>query len=99
MVSKADLGDPVDLAGTGWPEGTLWTSAVTGEGIAELAAAIVRRLVPEEAEEPGLLAGAVPFTARQVAWVEEARQRVRDELHPVSSIDTTPSSRHGGTKH
>ena len=99
VVSKADLGDPVDLAGTGWPEGTLWTSAVTGEGIAELAAAIVRRLVPEEAEEPGLLAGAVPFTARQVAWVEEARQRVRDELHPVSSIDTTPSSRHGGTKH
>lgn len=42
------------------------TSAVTGLGIEELAAAIVHRLVPEEHNKPTLLAGAVPFTDRQV---------------------------------
>jgi hypothetical protein len=42
------------------------TSTVTGAGIAELAAAIVRRLVPEEHEEPTLLTGPVPFTERQM---------------------------------
>jgi tRNA modification GTPase len=42
------------------------TSAVTGEGIPELAAAIVRQLVPEEHDDPTLLAGPVPFTDRQV---------------------------------
>ncbi len=45
---------------------TIRTSTVTGEGIAELAAAIVRRLVPEEHEEPTLLTGPVPFTERQL---------------------------------
>jgi tRNA modification GTPase len=45
--------------------GVIRTSTVTGEGIAELAAAIVRRLVPEEHEEPDLLAGPVPFTVGQ----------------------------------
>ena len=52
----------------------IWTSAVTGAGIAELATEIVRRLVPEEAEDPGLLTGAVPFTERQVAVVEDLRR-------------------------
>jgi tRNA modification GTPase len=47
------------------PPSAIRTSAVTREGIAELAAAIVRRLVPEEHEEPDLLAGPVPFTVGQ----------------------------------
>lgn len=47
------------------PPSIIRTSAVTGEGIAELAAAIVRWLVPEEHEEPDLLSGAVPFTVGQ----------------------------------
>jgi tRNA modification GTPase len=56
-----------DLAPTGVvPPGAIRTSTVTGEGIAELAAAIVRRLVPEEHEDPTLLAGPVPFTERQL---------------------------------
>ena len=66
-----------DLAGGGTAkrhEGEVWTSVVTGAGIAELAAAIVRRLVPEETDEPGLLAGAVPFTERQVALLETAKK-------------------------
>jgi tRNA modification GTPase len=46
--------------------GTLVTSAVTGEGIDDLVATIVDRLVPEEQREPDLLAGPVPFTSRQV---------------------------------
>jgi tRNA modification GTPase len=57
-----------DLAPAGFAPlpGTIRTSTVTGEGIAELAAAIVRRLVPEEQEDPALLAGPVPFTERQL---------------------------------
>jgi hypothetical protein len=46
--------------------GSLVTSAVTGEGIDDLVAAIVDRLVPEERREPELLVGPVPFTSRQV---------------------------------
>jgi len=45
--------------------GVIRTSAVTGQGIAELATAIIQRLVPEEHDDPSLLAGAVPFTERQ----------------------------------
>ncbi|MGB8852016.1 MAG: GTPase [Pirellulales bacterium] len=52
----------------------VWTSAVTGAGIQELAARIVERLVPEERDDPGLLAGAVPFTERQVAVIDVARR-------------------------
>ena len=48
---------------------SLWTSVVSGEGIEKLAAGIVRRLVSEEADEPDLLSGPVPFTPRQVAAV------------------------------
>lgn len=60
--SKCDLtpGDP-EL-----PPDAIRTSAVTGEGIDALAAAIVRRLVPEERDAAALLDGPVPFTARQV---------------------------------
>ena len=46
--------------------GALVTSAVTGEGIDDLVAAIVDHLVPEERREPDLLAGPVPFTSQQV---------------------------------
>jgi tRNA modification GTPase len=56
-----------DLAPAGYllPPGVNRTSTVTGEGIAELAAAIVRWLVPEEQQDPDLLSGAVPFTVGQ----------------------------------
>ena len=64
-MTKADLAIP------GWrpPIDALATSAVAGWGIAELAAAIVARLVPEEREDPDLFAGAVPFTTRQVELI------------------------------
>lgn len=70
--SKADLaeGDAANCS-----MGGVWTSAVTGAGIPALVAEIVRRLVPEEAGEPELLSGAVPFTERQVALVERLRQQ------------------------
>ena len=51
--------------------GVLATSAVTAEGIDDLVVAIVDALVPEERRDPGLLAGAVPFTPRQVAAIEQ----------------------------
>lgn len=50
--------------------GVAWTSAATNAGIDELLSSIVHRLVPEEHAEPALLAGAVPFTPRQVAMIE-----------------------------
>lgn len=40
-----------------------------GTGIADLTAAIVAGLVPEECAEPDLLTGAVPFMQRQVAAI------------------------------
>jgi len=67
VASKADL---AGLPAAGGPAGTVWTSAITGAGIADLAAEIVRRLVPEWAEEPELFGGAVPFTERQVGLLE-----------------------------
>ena len=62
VVSKCDVGAAVFEC----PANGLPTSAATGAGIAELVAAIVARLVPEERAEPDLLAGAVPFTLRQL---------------------------------
>jgi tRNA modification GTPase len=62
VAAKCDLA-PAEFVLT---PGTIRTSTVTGEGIAELAAAIVRRLVPEEHEDPTLLTGPVPFTERQL---------------------------------
>ena len=61
-----------DLAGADQGRGRMdavWTSAVTGAGIEELADRIVERLVPEERDDPGLLAGPVPFTERQVGVI------------------------------
>jgi tRNA modification GTPase len=62
VPSKCDL-VPSDVA---IPPDMIRTSAVTGLGIDTLAAAIVRRLVPEEHDDPMLLTGPVPFTARHV---------------------------------
>jgi tRNA modification GTPase len=68
VITKADL-LPEPASG---PAGSVITSAVTGQGIDELAAGIVAALVPEDQAEPGLLDGPVPFTRRQVeairAW-------------------------------
>ncbi|MEI6240073.1 MAG: GTPase [Planctomycetia bacterium] len=62
VFSKCDLASGDDAI----PLDAIRTSAVTGLGIDALAATIVRRLVPEEHDEPDLLLGAVPFTQRQV---------------------------------
>lgn len=59
-----------DLAGVADPAVEIVTSAATGLGIEALAEAIVARLVPEETADPTLLAGPVPFTARQVELLE-----------------------------
>jgi tRNA modification GTPase len=59
-----------DLAATVHPAGEIVTSAATGLGIEPLTAAIVSRLVPEEVGDPALLAGPVPFTARQIELLE-----------------------------
>jgi len=71
VFAKADLAgaataSPASPDDPAAPVAPVWTSAVAGTGIGDLAAVIVRRLVPEEAERPGLLAGPVPFTRRQV---------------------------------
>ncbi len=71
----------VDLTGDRGPTtraDAIWTSVITGEGIGELAGEIVRRLVPEETNEPGLLADTVPFTDRQMKLVEDLRRTVAD---------------------
>ena len=65
VLSKCDL---VSGDGDG-PPGAIRTSAVTGFGIDVLAAAIMRKLVPEEHDELDLLFGAVPFTQRQVTAI------------------------------
>jgi tRNA modification GTPase len=61
VLTKADLVPAGSL-----PSAAVVTSALTGQGIAELEARIVACLVPEDTTEPGLLAGPVPFTPRQV---------------------------------
>jgi tRNA modification GTPase len=73
VASKADLlGGAVHAVEI---SGVVWTSGTSGAGVAALATEIVRRLVPEEAQEPALLDGGVPFTDRQVALVEGLRGR------------------------
>lgn len=58
------------------PPDTIRTSAVTGLGLADLAAAIVRLLVPEEHDDPLLLGGAVPFKERQLTVLRTPRSPV-----------------------
>jgi len=65
VLSKADLAPPMTDAANG----PVRTSAATGAGIDTLARRIVAAVVPEEASTPDLLAGAVPFTPRQVEVV------------------------------
>ena len=65
VIAKSDLAPPGHPA---WPAAAVATSAVAGTGIREIAARIVAAVVPE-AEDPHLLAGAVPFTPRQVEVV------------------------------
>jgi tRNA modification GTPase len=78
VASKADLiGDTIRAAET---SGVVWTSATSGAGVAALATEIVRRLVPEETQEPGLLDGGVPFTERQVALVEGTWHGMEDTV-------------------
>jgi tRNA modification GTPase len=62
VLSKCDL---ASHDGDGPPD-AIRTSAVTGLGIDELAAAIILRLVPEKHDDPDLLVGAVPFKQRQM---------------------------------
>jgi hypothetical protein len=69
VLSKCDL---ASHDGDGPPD-AIRTSATTGLGIDELAAAIVCRLVPEEGDDPDLLLGAVPFTVRQIELLTEGR--------------------------
>lgn len=72
VVTKVDL---LGARATSFPAEWLLTSAVTGAGIDEVIAAIVRRLVPEEQDDPSLFAGPVPFTPRQVAELTRMRTR------------------------
>jgi len=81
--SKADLG------GVPPHEGVVATSAVSGLGIETLADAIVARLVPEERASPGVLAGPVPFTSRQV----EVLERFAGAAQSPSSSAASPGFR------
>jgi tRNA modification GTPase len=72
VVTKSDL---VGAARECLPVDAIWTSAVTAAGIEELTARIVERLVPEERDDPGLLAGPVPFTERQVGVIGSMASR------------------------
>lgn len=74
VATKCDLEPPGFSPDLQFEAGVICTSAVTGAGIAELAAAIVRRLVPEEHDDPSLLAGPVPFTVGQALACHERRQ-------------------------
>ena len=69
VLTKADLATEATLAAA-TASGAIMTSAVTGAGVDALIAAIVERLVPEERLDPDLLAGAVPFTRRQLDAIE-----------------------------
>lgn len=65
VLTKADLArESCDT-----PENGVVTSMVDGRGIAELAAAIIDKLIPELRQNPTLLDGPVPFTERQVATI------------------------------
>ena len=71
VANKCDLGDATDGM---LPGGTLAVSALNGDGIDSLAAAIVARLVPR-VPEPGT---AVPVSNRLVECLERAARAVDD---------------------
>jgi tRNA modification GTPase len=66
VLSKCDL--PQAAAP---PADAVRTSAATGAGIGELGRRIVAAVVPEETADPELLAGAVPFTPRQLEAIRK----------------------------
>ncbi len=69
------------------------TSAVTGQGVENLATRIVRELVPEEHDEPSLLAGAVPFTQRQIdliAALGQPTDSYRTATHAAADDGSRP---------
>jgi tRNA modification GTPase len=93
VVSKTDQ---VKARGPEFRPDAIWTSAVTGAGIADLATEIVRRLVPEETADPGLLTGAVPFTDRQVALVKDLRHAVENAVGLSGTLSNSRDRGAGG---
>lgn len=83
VLNKSDLRSGDELrAAASTERDLLHTSAKTGQGIAELAAAIVARLVAEP-PSPG---EAVPFTERQTQCLERAACALREQrLHDASA--------------
>jgi len=82
VLNKIDLVAPAELPAEGpWDE---LTSALTGEGIERLVAAIGRRLVPT----PPAAGEAVPFTAEQIDRLTEARTAAerRDAMALVACL-------------
>ena len=77
VLSKIDLAPQITRAGA------VATSSVAGMGIDALLAVIVDRLVPEERLDPTLLAGAVPFTRRQVETIARLVRPDADQPRPL----------------
>jgi 50S ribosomal subunit-associated GTPase HflX len=74
-IDAATIGS--DPLATSDPAHVIATSALTGEGIDQLRALIVKRLVPDS-PEPG---AAVPLNARQTRWLKRlASSANRDEM-------------------
>lgn len=82
VLSKSDLAPHVLHAGA------VATSAVTGAGIDTLLTALVDRLVPEERLDPDLLAGAVPFTRRQVETIGRMAGSGVDQPPPLPAASS-----------
>jgi len=74
-VIAANQCDRPDAWGDELPGNAVRISAITGEGVSELAASIVTRLVPE-VPEPGV---AVPFTERQASLLAAAAAAIEAE--------------------
>jgi tRNA modification GTPase len=75
VATKADLLQPGEIARITAGGHIIATSALTGAGIDSLAEAIIRRLVPEEAE--GDLDQGVPVTSGQLQRIQQLQQRLR----------------------
>ena len=71
----AHKADRTSAWGDQLPRVALPVSSLTGEGVQELATAIISRLIPEE-PRPGT---AVPFTARQIEQLQRARAALTNE--------------------
>ncbi|NDC53281.1 MAG: hypothetical protein EBZ74_03075, partial [Planctomycetia bacterium] len=93
ILSKCDLA--ADTVGA--PPDAMRTSAATGLGIDALAAAIARKLVPEEYDEPDLLLNAVPFTVGQASACHE--QRSASACHEQRSASACHEQRSASACH